>query len=737
MLKVIHFVDMKRLILSLTFLCASVLCVCAEYGSWIWYPGDYEIWLGNQMNNRRTERGSFYPPYLWRIDSHFPIVEFRKGFHLEEDTKLRIYAEGSYNVVLDGVRLFGAPKELDLKAGNHGLVIQVYNQATPPTLLIKGDKFGTGADWEVCASDKKRVNLNGRIDFEYVKVGSWNFDSPLQRPSEFKLQTMPLKAVSKKQTENGILFDFGKETFGFLQFHGLKGKGTLKISYGESEAEALDWDRAETVDLFTVENGKLTDEITHQVTELEEVYTHPHTKAFRYVGITASPEVEYDDLSMLYEYLPVEYRGSFKCNDEELNQIWNVGAYTLHLTTRESFIDGIKRDRWAWSGDALQSYLMNYYLFFDSDTVKRTTWLLRGKDPVYCHLNTILDYTFYWFVGIYDYYLYTGDEAFLRQIYPRMQSLMEFVLSRTNANGMVEGQPGDWVFIDWTDGPMDKNGEISFEQILFCRSLETMTLCAQLMGNQEDLDKYGKLAENLRAKLEPVFWNEEKGAFVNNVVNGKQSEQVTRYANMFSIFFGYVSPEKQMRIKDNVLLNDKIMKISTPYMRFYELEAFCAMGEQESVLKEMKSYWGGMIKEGATSFWEKYNPEQSGTEHLEMYGRPYGKSLCHSWGASPIYLLGRYYLGVKPTKAGYKEFTVEPILGGLEWMEGSVPTPHGDIKIYRDAKSIRVSSDYGKGTLLFVSEKAPQVTGGELKQIEQNRWSVSFGPKQKVEVSLK
>ena len=26
--------------------------------TWIWYPGDYEIWLGNQMNNRRTERQS-------------------------------------------------------------------------------------------------------------------------------------------------------------------------------------------------------------------------------------------------------------------------------------------------------------------------------------------------------------------------------------------------------------------------------------------------------------------------------------------------------------------------------------------------------------------------------------------------------------------------------------------------------------------------------------------------------
>ena len=94
---------------------------------------------------------------------------------------------------------------------------------------------------------------------------------------------------------------------------------------------------------------------------------------------------------MEYEFLPEDYRGSFRCNDEELNRIWEVGAYTMHLTTREFFIDGIKRDRWVWSGDAIQSYLMNYYLFFDSETVKRTIWLLRGKDPVTSHTNTIMD----------------------------------------------------------------------------------------------------------------------------------------------------------------------------------------------------------------------------------------------------------------------------------------------------------------------------------------------------------
>ena len=87
---------------------------------------------------------------------------------------------------------------------------------------------------------------------------------------------------------------------------------------------------------------------------------------------------------------------------------------------------------WVWSGDAVQSYLMNYYLFFDSPTVKRTTRLLRGKDPVTAHTNTIMDYTLYWFNGIYDYYLYSGDKEFVKEIYPKMQTMMDYVLGRTN-----------------------------------------------------------------------------------------------------------------------------------------------------------------------------------------------------------------------------------------------------------------------------------------------------------------
>ena len=381
-----------------------------------------------------------------------------------------------------------------------------------------------------------------------------------------------MKAVSSTPRKEGVLYDFGKETFGYITLKEVKGKGTIHIYYGESPEEALDTEYCETLDKLLAEPGQITDLAIRNTRKLYDEYTLDNSKAFRYVYVTCDPGVTIQDISMQYEYLPEEYRGSFKCNDEELNRIWEVGAYTMHLTTREFFIDGIKRDRWVWSGDAIQSYLMNYYLFFDNETVKRTIWLLRGKDPVTSHSNTIMDYTFYWFLSIYDYYMYSGDKDFVTQLYPRMQSMMDYVLGRTNANGMVEGMTGDWVFVDWADGYLDKKGELSFEQVLFCKSLETMALCAGLAGNTADKTKYEKLASALRSKLEPAFWNEQKQAMVHNRVQGKQSESVTRYANMFSVFFNYLDADKQQTIKHTVLQNDSILKITTPYMRFYELD---------------------------------------------------------------------------------------------------------------------------------------------------------------------
>ena len=108
---------------------------------------------------------------------------------------------------------------------------------------------------------------------------------------------------------------------------------------------------------------------------------------------------------------------------------------------------------------------------------------------------------------------------------------------------------------------------------------------------------------------------------------------------MFAIFFNYLNEVQKQQVKTGVLLNEAVPKITTPYMRFYELEALCTLGEHDYVLQEIRDYWGGMPALGATSFWEEYTPDKTGVEHYTKYGRPFGKSLCHSLGARPTYLL--------------------------------------------------------------------------------------------------
>jgi hypothetical protein len=678
--------------------------VKAQKATWIWYPGDYEVWLGNRMQNRRTERGAFFPPF-WKLDSHYVLVDFHKDFVLNRSETVELAVEGQYNVKLDGKAFSGYPKIINVPAGRHRLSLKVYNQANAPAIFVKGQHLVSDTSWLVTYEDKEWIDESGKTSdvsaTKYVNAGGWNFDSADKVPSAFRLPTEEHKAETTERKEHSILVDFGKETFGYAKLIGLKGKGSIKLCYGESKEEALAQSTCELLDSIYIDQPQKAD------------FTMEGSRAFRYINVLFDDNVSADDVSMLYEYSQVEQRGSFKCSDPLINKIWDVSAYTLHLNTREFFIDGIKRDRWIWSGDAYQSYLMNYYLYFDSPTVTRTLYALRGKDPVTSHINTIMDYTFYWFMGIYDYYQYTGDKSFIKQMYPRMQSLMSYCLQRRDKNGLMEGLPGDWVFIDWAD-KLSKKGEVSFEQLLLCRSLETMALCADIMQDGTGKTQYEQLSTGLKSKIFDLYWNKDKHAFVHSLVDGKQSDNVTRYTNMFSIFFNYLNNTQKQEVKKYVLLNNNIQKITTPYMRFYELEALCAMGEQSYVLKEMKDYWGGMLNLGATSFWEEYNPSKTGADHYSMYGRPFGKSLCHAWGASPIYLLGKYYLGVKPTAPGYQQYVIEPKLGGLQWMEGSVPTANGDIKVSCSTKQMKVSGDSGTGLLRFASSSAPVCREGEI-----------------------
>ena len=696
---------MKKLFV-LAGLLASVNLLAGQEARWIWYPGDYGIWWGNEIQSQRLQWGGRLTPF-WPLYEPHSRVLFRRAVHLTADEPLEIGADGHATVCWhspsgyqEGSAILG---KFTLPKDATAIEIKIQNNDRPPSVWVKGPHLVSDSEWKV------GWTTTWDTDDDLPADSSARFTDPLTPPGLTSLPVERKNPVWSRETHgHGLLADFGEETYGYLRFKDIRGKGAVRVIYAESESEAL------AVDLANTKPGALDGWemlMLEEGAEMRRDIAH----GFRFVHvIPVDGEVSVGALAMDRETKGLPVRGSFRCSDAELNEIWDVSVRTLELTCREVFIEGIKRDHWVWSGDAVQSFLMNYYVFGDYDGCRDTLWTLRGKDPVKCHLNRIMDYTFYWFDAVEKYRLYSGDPYIARQVYPRMKTLLEFALGRLDAAGRPVDRPGDWMFIDWAPEPLHNTGGVTaFEQMLLVRALEATAALAKEVGAADDANAYLARAKKLRDEIVPRYWNEEKGGLLHLMkADGSLDEQLTRYPNMFGLFYGYFDEAKRARVVKDVLLNDNVLKIQTPYMRFYELESLCSLGMQETVTKEIKSYWGGMLNLGATSFWELYNPSEKGVAHYAMYGRRYGKSLCHAWGASPTYLLGKYYLGVTPTQPGFAAYEVKPNLGGLEWIEGDVPAPFGRIHVKFDKKSVSVLSDGGKGVLVLPTGQRVDIPAG-------------------------
>jgi hypothetical protein len=148
---------------------------------------------------------------------------------------------------------------------------------------------------------------------------------------------------------------------------------------------------------------------------------------------------------------------------------------------------------------------------------------------------------------------------------------------------------------------------------------------------------------------------------------------------------------------DEVIAVGGAKNFSTFY-GYYMLQAMAQAGEYNRAMEIIKEYWGGMLKLGATTFWEDFNIEWAvnayGIDQLPVEGKDdihgdFGEycyvglrhSLCHGWASGPTAWLTEHVLGIKILAPGCKEIAIEPNLGNLEWAEGKYPTPYGIISV--------------------------------------------------------
>lgn len=638
-----------------------------KQAEWIWYPDDFEIELSGKFMAERYERDIPIPPF-WRLDSCYKNVKFKKIYELSAAETVKIKAEGSFNVMIDGAYLYSVKSEFSVPSGKHEILVSVFNDKGLPCLKLAGDTILTDDTWQVTCCD--HIFKNAACDEEFLNG---------KTPNGFSLPSKERAYVEKIPSDTGDIYDFGEEMFARVVFSGAKLSDNAKIYYGESLEEVSDKEHCELLSEDFVVNG---DKVTTKI-----------AKAFRYV---TAEGIDFSGISVDEELSPSVLRSSFECDNQTVNEIYKVAARTMGLCSREFILDGIKRDRWLWGADVYQSSLMHYYSFFDTKSIKRSMTALFGKSPFSLYINHIMDYTFLWIICFDDYYRHSGDEKFARENCYKVFEMMEHCLGRRDENGLMDSRPEDWVFVDWAD--LDNSGEVCCEQMLLIAALKKCVILSEEFGYKDKAERYRAIYKETEAKLER-FWLEDKKGYTYSVRNGKPDGKILMHPNVFAVLFDLCDDKRKEMIKQNVLENPDIPKIVTPYMRFYELAALCRIGETKYVMDETIKYWGAMIKEGATTFWERYDPEEKGAEKYAMYGRKYGKSLCHAWGATPLYIIGRYIVGLKASENG-KSFTLKPDLAGLKRFKAEMPLAKGSVKVEADEKTIRVISDEIKGTLI-------------------------------------
>ena len=443
--------------------------------------------------------------------------------------------------------------------------------------------------------------------------------------------------------------------------------GKLRLVFGESVSEAMS--------ALGDGNGALNDHAFRDMTvDMSNLSTQIFGQTgYRFLKIEAiDGDFTLTSVKAVFEYKDLEYKGSFKCSDERINDIFNTAAYTVHLNMQDYIWDGIKRDRLVWIGDMHPEVSTIMSVFGDDECIRKSLDLSRNEFSLVNDKPWMIfpSYSGIWITIHRDYYKQTGDKEYLLCQKEYLYKLTELIAERIHSDGSIDFA-GDYLFVDWSSAHTSY-WEAGFRGCMVM-AMNSAADLFEVFGDEEMKSKCLDTAENLK-KIVPEY---------------KGNKQVTAMC--------YLSGLIDEKTAEEILTTDLLSGLSTFY-GYYVLLALSKMGRTKEALEIVRGYWGAMLDLGATTFWEDFDidwaqnagrideivPEDKIDVHTSYGKHCYIKlrhSLCHGWASGPAPFLMRHILGVEVLDAGCKKIKISPNLCGLEWVKGTYPTPYGTIEI--------------------------------------------------------
>lgn len=453
---------------------------------------------------------------------------------------------------------------------------------------------------------------------------------------------------------DGFVLDFGQHCVGYLSFRFRQEKTyldapvRLRLRFGE-----IPYELSRDFDSY---HGSLCKSwLQEEIINLDHpgVVTLPRRYAFRYLEVTvvATPKVV-----MLSDFCVRCITSADSRNlkplppgtDEVLVQIDSVAAKTLADCMQTAYEDGPKRDRRLWSGDLRLQALTDYYLYKNYALARRCLYLFAACQEEGHYLpgclyqvpavffdegNELTDYALIYTVSLWDYFEHTGDSATASDLFPIARRQIDLALSLLDSNGIITFREGWSRFIDWAQ---DLRSTISVQGVLLY-ALEKMIYLARALSEMGTAARWQIALDSARAAARARLFDPGAGIFRSAC----DDFQYSVHSQVWMILGGVIAGDEGVALLKNALADAESLKPVTPYMHHYVVEAMLKLGLREEALALMKAYWGGMVKKGADTFWELYDPADPTVSSGQD---PLINSFCHAWSCSASYFIRKYFV---------------------------------------------------------------------------------------------
>ena len=375
-----------------------------------------------------------------------------------------------------------------------------------------------------------------------------------------------------------------------------------------------------------------------------------------------------------------DFVGSFECDKEFCNKLWQKAARTLYVTMRDNYMDCPDRERAQWWGDVVVELGEAGYLFDERAhllTRKAILELMNWQQPngviaspvpgwykseLPCQMLASVGY-----YGFQTYYMLTGDSQTIADIYPRVRKYLFEVWEPQNS-GLVKTRRGGWYWGDWGKN-IDKP---ALQQCWYALALKGFAQMARTTGHRSDAMMAEQMYDKMFHSFNSSYWNEELQHYKSAGYKDVPDDRVQAMA----VLAGLVPQERfeTMRQFFATYYN------ASPYMEKYVLEALCVMGYYEDALKRMEQRFGTMVATPHTTLWEGW--EYTGGEGMKY--KSGNVTYNHAWSGGGLTILSQYIAGIEPIKPQFELFRVCPNLATLNRVKSVVPTVFGNIELSVD-----------------------------------------------------